>query len=67
MAATVIKLCSALLVVGGLYLVGFGHSWAPMVLAALPATSLGAWIELLVPFLPIAFIGLGAALFFARD
>jgi hypothetical protein len=50
------------LVLIGLYLATFGNSWAPMVLELLPASELGEWLELIVPFLPMAFIGFGAAL-----
>jgi hypothetical protein len=52
----------ALLLIG-LYLAAFGNSWAPLVLELLPASELGAWLELIVPFLPMVFIGFGAALF----
>jgi hypothetical protein len=51
------------LVLIGLYLATFGNSWAPMVLELLPDSELGAWLELIVPFLPMVFIGFGAALF----
>jgi hypothetical protein len=58
-----LQITSALLILAGLLLVGFGNSWAPFVLDTLPASELGLWIELVVPFLPIAIIGMGAALF----
>ena len=54
------------LVLIGLYLATFGNSWAPIVLELLPASELGAWLELIVPFLPMVFIGFGAALFASR-
>jgi hypothetical protein len=41
------------LVLIGLYLATFGNSWAPIVLELLPASELGAWLELIVPFLPM--------------
>jgi len=56
-------LIAAALVLTGLYLAAFGNSWAPIVLELLPASELGAWLELIVPFLPMVFIGFGAALF----
>jgi hypothetical protein len=60
--STLLQAASVLLILAGLLLVGFGNSWAPFVLDALPASELGLWIELVVPFLPIAIIGMGAAL-----
>ncbi len=54
---------AAALVLAGLYLIAFGNSWAPIAFALLPETELGTWLELLVPFLPMPFVGLGAALF----
>ena len=59
-------LIAVALVLIGLYLATFGNSWAPIVLELLPASELGAWLELIVPFLPMAFIGLGVALFASR-
>jgi hypothetical protein len=50
----------------GLYLAAFGNSWVPLVLELLPASEFGAWLELIVPFLPMLFIGFGAALFTAH-
>ena len=47
----------------GLFLAAFGNAWAPLALASLPASALGGWLELIVPFLPMSFIGVGAALF----
>ena len=50
-----------------LILVGFGmfalgHTWAPRALELLPDTPPGFWLELIVPFLPMAFVGAGALL-----
>ena len=59
-------LTAVALVFIGLYLAVFGNSWAPIVFELLPASELGAWLELIVPFLPMAFIGLGVALFASR-
>ena len=56
----------AALVAAGLYLAAFGNHWAPMVLGLLPATYAGGFLELLVPFLPMACIGSGAVLLAAR-
>ena len=56
-------LIAVALVLTGLYLAVFGNSWGPLVFALLPDSELGAWVELIVPFLPMAFIGLGAAIF----
>jgi hypothetical protein len=55
-------LLAAVLVLVGLYLIAFGHQWAPHALEYLPDTEFGFWVELIVPFLPMAFIGTGAAL-----
>ncbi len=51
------------LIVMGLYLAAFGNAWAPIAFDRLEGSELGAWLELIVPFLPMAFIGLGATLF----
>jgi len=55
-------LVAVALVMMGLYLAAFGNAWAPIVLKRLPDSGIGAWLELIVPFLPMAFIGLGATL-----
>ena len=51
------------LVLFGLYLAAFGNSWGPIVFEMLPASEIGTWLELIVPFLPMVFIGFGATLF----
>ena len=51
------------LVAAGLWSAAFGNAWAPGAFKLLPASELGAWLELLVPFLPMLLIGLGAVLF----
>ena len=56
---------AAALIATGLFLAAFGNAWAPLALASLPASVLGGWLELIVPFLPMAFISSGAALFVA--
>ena len=59
-------LIAAALVLMGLYLAVFGNSWGPLVFELLPASEIGTWLELIVPFLPMAFIGFGAVLFTSR-
>lgn len=54
---------SAMLVLVGLGLFAFGHAWAPLALELLPDTELGFWLELIVPFVPMVFVGGGALLF----
>jgi hypothetical protein len=49
-----------LLVLVGLGLFALGHTWAPLALEILPDTPLGYWLELIVPFLPMIFVGGGA-------
>lgn len=56
-------LIAAAMVLIGLYLAAFGNSWGPRVFELLPASEIGSWLELIVPFLPMVFIGFGAALF----
>ena len=56
---------AALLTLAGLWLFAFGNAWAPVVLAMLPDSPGGYWLELVVPFIPMLFIG-GGALVFAR-
>lgn len=60
------QLIAAALVLAGLYLAAFGNNWAPPVLGWLSGSEIGAWVELIVPFLPMVFIGFGAALFVPR-
>ncbi len=38
----------------GLYLIFFGNFWTPVALGLLSETPFGGWVELIVPFLPIA-------------
>jgi len=51
------------LVLTGLYLALFGNAWGPRAFELLPDSQLGSWVELIVPFLPMAFIGAGAVLY----
>jgi hypothetical protein len=60
------RLVAVALVLMGLYLAAFGNSWTPSVLEWLSGSEIGAWVELIVPFLPMVFIGLGAVLFVPR-
>ena len=57
------RLIAVTLVLMGLFLAVFGNSWGPLVFELLPDSELGLWIELIVPFLPMVFIGFGAVLF----
>ena len=57
------RLIAAGMILAGLYLAAFGNAWAPIVLGWLSGSAIGAWVELIVPFLPMVFIGIGAALF----
>ncbi len=56
-------LIAAALVMIGLYLAVFGNSWGPLFFERLETTEIGLWLELVVPFLPLVFIGFGATLF----
>lgn len=51
---------AATAIVFGLVLFVFGSWWAPFVLELLSGSRLGSWLELIVPFLPLLFVGLGA-------
>jgi hypothetical protein len=54
------------LILVGLYLATFGNSWGPPVFELLSDSEFGRWLELLVPFLPMVFIGSGAVLLASR-
>ncbi len=56
-------LIAVALVLTGLFLAAFGNFWAPHVFEWLSGSEMGAWLELIVPFLPMVLIGAGAALF----
>ncbi len=56
-------LIAAALILFGLYLAVFRNSWGPLIFGMLPESEIGAWLELIVPFLPLVFIGIGVALF----
>ena len=57
------QLVAVALVVAGLLMVVFGNSWAPLAFELMAGSEIGAWLEHFVPFLPMAIIGSGAALF----
>ena len=59
-------LIAVALILMGLYLAAFGNSWGTIVFELLPASEIGSWLELIVPFLPMVLIGFGAALFASR-
>jgi hypothetical protein len=57
------RIIAAALLLTGLYLAAFGNAWAPIVLEWLSGSQIGAWVELIVPFLPMVFISIAAVLF----
>ena len=59
-------LMALVLVLTGLYLAIFGNAWGPRIFGLLSDSALGNWLSLIVPFLPMVIIGLGAALFVSR-
>ncbi len=59
-------LIAVMLVLTGLYLAIFGNAWGPRAFELLSDSELGEWVGLIVPFLPMAFIGLGATVFVSR-
>ena len=64
---SIAKLLTALvLFLIGLYLAVFGNSWGPLFFEPLEGTEIGTWITLIVPFLPMVFIGSAAAIFASR-
>lgn len=56
-------IAATVLAATGLCLFVFGGAWAPITLELLPDTEAGFWAELVVPFLPMVFIGLAAVVF----
>lgn len=57
------KTLALLLVVLGILAFAFGDIWAPSALALLPDQGAGPWLELFLPFLPMALIIAGALLY----
>jgi hypothetical protein len=66
MPRTVRTLVAAALVVTGTLMFASGNAWAPAALDALPDSAAGAWLELLLPLLPMAMIIAGAVTYRAR-
>ena len=59
--------CTAIvMVLLGAYLLVFGNAWAPLVFELLSGSAFGAWVELVVPLVPMVFIGGGAVLIGSR-
>ena len=56
-------LLATAMILTGLYLAVFGNTWGSIAFELLEGSEIGAWTELIVPFLPMVFIGFGAALF----
>ena len=63
---TVKSFVGVLLALSGLFLVVFGNAWAPSMFALTPDSVLGEWVDLFLPYLPMAFIGFGALLYTSR-
>ena len=59
-------LIAAVLISTGLFLALFRNTWAPLTFELLSDSELGEWVGLIVPFTPMAFIGLGASVFVSR-
>ncbi len=60
------SLVALALILTGLYMAVFGNTWGPFLFERLETTEAGTWVTLIVPFLPMVFIGMGATLFTAR-
>ena len=56
------RLIAVAMILTGLSLAVFGNSWGPIAFQFLESSEFGLWIELIVPFLPMVFIGFGASL-----
>ena len=57
------QLLAVAMVMTGLLMVIFGSIWGSVVFELLADSEVGTWLEHFVPFLPMAIIGSGAALF----
>ena len=55
-------LVSLALILMGLTMAVFGNTWGPFLFERLETSAAGTWVTLIVPFLPMVFIGLGATL-----
>ena len=60
------SLTAGCLVAAGLATFALGHVWAPTALDRIPDSALGPWLELFVPFLPMALITAGAVTYLPR-
>ena len=61
------QLVAIAMILTGLFMVVFGSVWGSVVFELLAGSEIGAWLEHFVPFLPMAVIGLGAALFVSNN
>lgn len=57
------NLVAGLIIVTGVGFFAFGSLWADRVLSSLPQNEAAPWLELFVPFLPMALIIAGALLY----
>jgi hypothetical protein len=48
--------------IAGVVLAAAGNAWAPHAFDWLADSATGAWLELVVPFLPMLFIAIGAVI-----
>jgi len=58
------RLVAATMILTGLLMVVFGDAWGAPIFELMAGSEIGLWLEHFVPFLPMAVIGSGAALFF---
>ncbi|MFM7784708.1 MAG: hypothetical protein ACKPE6_08715, partial [Gammaproteobacteria bacterium] len=56
------RLAAAALIALGVFMIAFGGWWSPWFLRVLETLPGGAWLELVLPFLPMVIIGFGAAM-----
>ncbi len=52
-----------LVVLAGLLMIVFGSRWSSFLFARMPDAALGDWLSLVIPYIPLGVIGIGAALF----
>jgi hypothetical protein len=52
-----------LVISAGLLMIVFGSRWSGALFASMPDTALGDWLSLVIPYIPLGVIGIGAALF----
>lgn len=58
-ARFMLRSCGVATILAGIVAAAYGDAWAPQVFGWLPAGALGTVMEIFVPFLPIALVGLG--------